>query len=86
MKTLLDLSFNNDLTALSWETRSRFTFLPIKEDRQLIAIREFGIPDGNYYTDKQSGKDFNRPAYKQLMKKLKSGDILIVKSEVAPAT
>ena len=51
-----------------------------KEDRQLVAMREFGIPDGNVFTDKQSGKDFDRPAYKRLMKKLKLGDVLVIKS------
>ncbi len=50
------------------------------EDRQLIAMRERDIPGNNCYIDKQSGKDFNRPAYKKLLKKLKKGDLLIVKS------
>ena len=36
------------------------------EDRQLIALREVGIPNGNIYLDKQSGKDFERPQYKKL--------------------
>ena len=51
-----------------------------KEDRQLVAMKDFGIPDGNIFTDKQSGKDFNRPAYKRLMKKLKPGDTIVIKS------
>jgi len=50
------------------------------EDRQLVAMRGFGVPDGNIFLDKQSGKDFDRGAYKRLMKKLKPGDTLIVKS------
>ena len=50
------------------------------EDRQLIAMEERKIPLKNCYIDKQSGKDFNRPAYKKLLKKLKKGDLLIVKS------
>ena len=50
------------------------------EDRQLIAMREFGIPDNNIYVDKQSGKNFNRPAYKRLLRKLKSDDTLVIKS------
>lgn len=50
------------------------------EDRQVIAMKEFGIPDSRIYMDKQSGKDFNRPQYKRLIRKLKAGDILVVKS------
>lgn len=38
------------------------------EDRQLIAVREAGVIDKNIFVDKQSGKDFNRPAYKRLIK------------------
>lgn len=50
------------------------------EQRQVIAMEEFGIPDSKIYMDKQSGKDFNRPQYKRLIKKLKTGDTLVVKS------
>ena len=50
------------------------------EDRHLIALREQGIPKKNIYMDKQSGKDFNRPQYKKLIKKLKDGDLLYVLS------
>lgn len=50
------------------------------EDRQLIALREIGIPDKNIFIDKQSGKDFDRPAYKRLLKKLKKDDLLYIKS------
>ena len=50
------------------------------EERQLIAMKEFGVPDNNIYIDKQSGKDFNRPAYKRLMRKLKPDDTLVIKS------
>lgn len=49
-------------------------------DRQLIAFKEFDIPQKSIYIDKQSGKDFKRPSYMRLMKKLKKGDLLIVKS------
>ena len=41
------------------------------EDRQLIALRELKIPEKNIFMDKQSGKDFNRPQYKRLVRKLK---------------
>lgn len=50
------------------------------EDRQVIALSAFGIQKRNMFLDKQSGKDFDRPAYKRLLKKLKPGDLLIVKS------
>ncbi len=50
------------------------------EDRQLAALAIFDISHKNLFLDKQSGKDFNRPAYQRMMKKLKPGDLLIVKS------
>lgn len=50
------------------------------EDRQVIALTEYGILPQNLYMDKQSGKDFNRPAYKRMMRRLKSGDLLVIKS------
>ena len=50
------------------------------EDRQILALRAMLIPDANIFMDKLSGKDFNRPNYKRLMKKLKPGDVLYVKS------
>ncbi len=50
------------------------------EDRQLIAMREKNVPDRNLFIDRQSGKDFDRPAYKALLKKLRKGDVLVVKS------
>lgn len=50
------------------------------EDRQLIAMNEFGVPSENVFIDKQSGKDFNRPAYIDLVQKLKPNDTLVVKS------
>ena len=50
------------------------------EDRQLIAMRELSIPEKNIFLDKQSGKDFERPQYKKLVKKLKPDDLLYIKS------
>lgn len=50
------------------------------EDRQRIAMKEAGIAEKQLYLDKQSGKDFERPAYKRLLKKLKKGDVLYIKS------
>ncbi len=50
------------------------------EDRQRIALGEVGVKDKNIYMDKQSGKDFNRPQYKKLLRKLKKDDLLYIKS------
>ena len=50
------------------------------EDRQLLALQEVGLSGDRIYTDKQSGKDFQRPMYRKLMKKLRAGDLLYVKS------
>lgn len=50
------------------------------EDRQIIEMQELNIPYRNIYIDKQSGKDFNRPQYKKLMKRLKSNSVLYVQS------
>ena len=50
------------------------------EDRQRIALAEFPVPKENIFMDKLSGKDFNRPQYKKLVRKLRKGDILVIKS------
>ena len=50
------------------------------EDRQMIAMRSFGIADSRITLDKQSGKDFKRPGYLRLIQTLKAGDTLVIKS------
>jgi len=50
------------------------------EARQIDAMREFGVDDGCMVIDKRSGKDFDRPGDRKLMKKLKPGDTLVIKS------
>ena len=50
------------------------------EDRQRNALLEIGVPKNQIYMDKQSGKDFNRPQYKRLLKKLDHNSVLFVKS------
>ena len=50
------------------------------EDRQLFAMSELNIPAGQIYTDKISGKDFERPQYKTLTEKLKANDLVYIKS------
>ena len=49
-------------------------------DRQLAALEPYNIPQKNIYCDYQSGKDFDRPAYQKMLKRLKSGDLVILKS------
>ncbi|MCI8422499.1 MAG: recombinase family protein, partial [Lawsonibacter sp.] len=50
------------------------------EDRQIIALREVGVTGEKVYMDKQPGKDFDRPQYKRLVRKLKKDDMLCIKS------
>ena len=50
------------------------------EYRQTAAMADKGVPAENIYTDRQSGKDFNRPGFQKLIKNLKSGDLLYIKS------
>ena len=50
------------------------------EDRQLIALQNIGIPPDHIFMDKQSGKDFERPQYKKLVRRMKKDDLLYVKS------
>ena len=50
------------------------------EDRQMIALRDAAVPEKNIFMDKLSGKDFERPSYKKLVRKLKAGDLLCILS------
>lgn len=50
------------------------------EERQLIAMQAFGVPEKNIFLDKLSGKDFQRPRYQRLLRKLRPGDVVVVKS------
>ena len=49
-------------------------------DRQMMALRDMAVPEKNIFMDKQSGRDFDRPNYKKLVKKLKAGDLLYILS------
>ncbi len=49
-------------------------------DRQLLSLRELSIPEEHIFTDKQSGKDFQRPQYQKLLRRLRRNDLLYVKS------
>ena len=50
------------------------------EDRQVITMREMQVPEENIFIDKQSGKDFNRPQYKKLLRRVKEDDLIYIKS------
>lgn len=50
------------------------------EDRQMIALREISVPAKNIFVDKRSGKDFERPQYQKLLRKIKKDDLLYIKS------
>ena len=58
----------------------RVSSLDQNEDRQMIELQKKQIPEKNIYMDKLSGKNFERPAYKRLFKKLKQGDLLYIMS------
>ena len=58
----------------------RVSTLAQKDDRQWLAMENFGVPRECIYADKQSGKDFDRPAYNRLIARLEHGDTLVVKS------
>lgn len=58
----------------------RVSSIDQNEARQMIAMKEQGIPEKNIYLDKQSGKDFERPGFQRMVRKLKPGDVLFIKS------
>ena len=49
------------------------------EDRQLIALKELAIPEKNIFIDKQSGKDFKRPQYRKMIRRVRKDDLLYIK-------
>ena len=59
---------------------ARVSSLDQNEDRQLMALKEAQVPRKRIYIDKQSGKDFDRPQYKKLVKRMKPGDLLYILS------
>ncbi len=50
------------------------------EERQIVAMEEFGVMSNCIVLDKQSGRDFARPGYRRLLRRLKAGDTLVIKS------
>ena len=67
------------------ETHKRYGYVRVStkeqhEDRQLIAMQEADVPMENIFVDKQSGKDFKRPMYRKLVKRLRRDDVVYIKS------
>ena len=58
----------------------RVSSLDQNEERQMIAMQRFGLTEKQIVVEKQSGKDFERPKYQRLLKKIKPGDTLVIKS------
>ena len=58
----------------------RVTTITQRDDRQWLAMENFGIPKECIFVDKQSGKDFDRPAYREMMATVKPGDTVVIKS------
>ena len=58
----------------------RVSSLDQNENRQMVALKEVFVPKKNIFMDKQSGKDFNRPNYKRMIRKLKTGDLVYIHS------
>ncbi len=58
----------------------RVSSIDQNEERQIVALRDAAVPEKDIFMDKQSGKDFDRPNYKKLVKKLKAGDLLYILS------
>lgn len=59
---------------------ARVSTINQNEDRQIFDLTEYGVPYKNIYIDKQSGKDFKRPEYMRMFRKLKKDDVLVIKS------
>lgn len=58
----------------------RVSTIDQNEERQMVEMRRVGVSEGRIYKDKLSGKDFNRPNYQKLLRKLKKGDLLYILS------
>ena len=75
---------NKDTKQTKNNSGAKYCYIRVSEkkqkiDRQIDFFTEFEIPKENVFVDRQSGKDFNRPAYKKLFRKLKPGDTLYIK-------
>ncbi len=78
-------------TEVSMNTQKIFGYIRVStreqnEDRQRIALLEMGVPKHQIYMDKMSGKNFERPQYRKLLRKLDSNSILFIKSTVLGET
>ena len=77
---ILKIILGNQLVIGAVHGYARVSSKERNEQRQAIALTEFGIVEKYIYVDKQSGRDFERPQYRRLVRKLKDGDTLVVKS------
>ena len=59
---------------------ARVSSIDQNEERQILALRDAGVPAENIFVDKMSGKDFNRPQYARMVRKIRKGDILYIHS------
>lgn len=76
---LPEITGRSDITAVIYGY-IRVSSQDQNEERHVIALKEAGVSEKNMYADKQSGKDFKRPQYKKLVRKLKANDVLYIKS------
>lgn len=76
----IDMIFFMEVNMMKKYGYVRVSSIDQNEDRQMVALSENEVPKENIFIDKQSGKDFERPQYKKLVKKLKHGDLLYILS------
>lgn len=76
----MDMIFLMEVKAMKKYGYVRVSSIDQNEDRQMIALSENEVPKENVFVDKQSGKDFERPQYKKMVRKLKPGDLLYILS------
>ena len=77
--------FTIQIQNLDWRSAMDYGYARVStrdqnEQRQIIALEQYGVEKRNIFIDKQSGKDFNRSSYKKLIRTIKGGDAIIIKS------
>lgn len=77
---MMGISMEGDMQEIQIYGYMRVSSREQNEDRQRIALLEMGVPERNIYMDKMSGKNFDRPQYKKLLRKLNKNTVLFVKS------
>ena len=76
----MDFMMNGGIDDMSVYGYVRVSSADQNKDRQMIALQEAAAPGKNIFTDRQSGKDFDRPGYRKMLRKLKAGDLLYILS------